>query len=691
MFGIVKTNGCVGVPNAQTSWEGGLSGQGRVGQSALPPLDGYAGLPRHVGETGRADQVTKGANGVTTPQLCRLLENERESVVVLDTRSLDSFLGDQGRIRHSINVSFPSLLCKRLANHAGKSLEAFKLEDFITTSLGKTLYRGTKGRTVVIVDDKIHQSPESAGLNPGRVLLGVLEAKGEVKDLYYLDRELGEAAKGQEELRRWVVWGENEDESTNYINPRAPSSPFNDIRLPLDTPTLTAPRSTKPRIALGKLDTSSNLLAPHSRPGVSSAAPLSTGLTASVESPTRFDPESAEGGGGISNLHRKAPPPRLNLEALNPSLPRTPSKEMSLHEICHLQAKSPPAEATRFLESDLTLPCASLTIVTPARPFENEESSPPPFEASTIIPDFLYLGQEPTCPSDFSQLSSLGITEILNLAVECRPLPPRSSSSTSSETDSDSEDERGRQPFIEKYYYLPLRDSIEETGVQAVLDQSCSILDSAKLRGTRVYVHCFLGRSRSCMVVLAYLMHLYQWHLQRAYNYVVARREKISPNLGFMAELMSFEERTQSSKPASNPLASLHRSKSALQPLTRSSRLLVSSPISTNLPQSESEPTTAKPSPTTTTGARTMKMKLERGTSDLGPMGSVAASSMLAQNTSRAVKSLLTAENDNQTEFESGGRGEKMSRGSSTEGRKDLEGRGSRLEREEIQEIASYA
>jgi protein-tyrosine phosphatase len=115
----------------------------------------------------------------------------------------------------------------------------------------------------------------------------------------------------------------------------------------------------------------------------------------------------------------------------------------------------------------------------------------PPFEPSTIVPGFLYLGQEPTSPSDFSQLASLGITEVLNLAVECSPL---------------AEEKSDYQRFIEKYSYLPLRDSIEEKGVQDVLEKSCGILDDAELRGRKVYVHCQAGKSRSCTIVLAYLI-----------------------------------------------------------------------------------------------------------------------------------------------------------------------------------------
>jgi hypothetical protein len=44
-------------------------------------------------------------------------------------------------------------------------------------------------------------------------------------------------------------------------------------------------------------------------------------------------------------------------------------------------------------------------------------------------------------------------------------------------------------------------------------------------------------------VVLAYLIHANAWTLKTAYAYVAEHRNGISPNIGFVAELMQFEER----------------------------------------------------------------------------------------------------------------------------------------------------
>ena len=55
-------------------------------------------------------------------------------------------------------------------------------------------------------------------------------------------------------------------------------------------------------------------------------------------------------------------------------------------------------------------------------------------------------------------------------------------------------------------------------------------------------MHCKAGKSRSVTAVMAYLIHANHWTLSRAYTFVLERRRGISPNIGFVSELMNFEE-----------------------------------------------------------------------------------------------------------------------------------------------------
>jgi len=68
------------------------------------------------------------------------------------------------------------------------------------------------------------------------------------------------------------------------------------------------------------------------------------------------------------------------------------------------------------------------------------------------------------------------------------------------------------------------------------------MIDDARLHSSPTYVHCKAGKSRSVTVVLGYLIHANAWTLKTSYAYVAERRKGISPNIGFVAELMQFEE-----------------------------------------------------------------------------------------------------------------------------------------------------
>lgn len=47
---------------------------------------------------------------------------------------------------------------------------------------------------------------------------------------------------------------------------------------------------------------------------------------------------------------------------------------------------------------------------------------------------------------------------------------------------------------------------------------------------------------------MAYLIHANRWTLSRAYGFVLERRKGISPNIGFVSELMGFEQQELGSK-----------------------------------------------------------------------------------------------------------------------------------------------
>lgn len=104
-----------------------------------------------------------------------------------------------------------------------------------------------------------------------------------------------------------------------------------------------------------------------------------------------------------------------------------------------------------------------------------------------------------------------------------------------------------------------MRDIVEEENITRGVREACDILgnyllvpltpiilthllDDARLHSAPTYVHCKAGKSRSVTAVIAYLIHANHWTLSRAYSFVLERRKGISPNIGFVSELMTFEE-----------------------------------------------------------------------------------------------------------------------------------------------------
>lgn len=183
--------------------------------------------------------------------------------------------------------------------------------------------------------------------------------------------------------------------------------------------------------------------------------------------------------------HAVATPPRLQIHTTpirSTTLPVTPSQQVVfLHpppaSPSHLTLlhsnHTPPASAfnlsfnatfTSVMNSSPPMPPTPSTArptpttstfsTTSATDTEREE-----FIVSMILPNFLFLGPELTLPSHVSELESLGVKRIINIAAECT-------------------DDRGlmlRERF-ERYVHIPMRDSVEEEGIRMGLSEACDVL-----------------------------------------------------------------------------------------------------------------------------------------------------------------------------------------------------------------------
>ncbi|KAG1810275.1 uncharacterized protein HD556DRAFT_1453915, partial [Suillus plorans] len=498
-----------------------------------------------------------------TELLIRLASPTRP--LLIDTRTHVAYAATH--LLGSINIAMPSLILKR----SKRTLPTFaSFRQFITNDEGKEVFDSWDiGGDVVIVHGE--ETDERERDNPGVIawaLLSVLARFLNPDKVWYLRGGIV-GAQLHARLRKYII--------------NAPHSPPSPSQASLQLPK--PPKSAKGRAFL-QLDT-------HSAAGLSSSVqieqedqdhggemerlghsplPIMPGLSLSLDSPIDSDPPPSK------LAFRRPPPPRrsntLNVDtkpikhavttlprlhihtapARSSTLPITPSQQVVfLHpppaSPSHLTLlhsnHTPPASAFNssfnfnltngsclgnagpYPQMPMTPSTAkpTPTTSTPSGTSSDAENEREEFVISTILPNFLFLGPELISPSHVSELQSLGVKRIINIAAECT-------------------DDRGlmlRERF-ERYVHIPMRDCVEEEGVRKGLSEACNVLDEAALYNAPTYVHCKAGKSRSVTAVMAYLIHSHHWPLARAYQFVLERRKGISPNIGFVSELMAFEE-----------------------------------------------------------------------------------------------------------------------------------------------------
>ncbi|KAL2944794.1 Dual specificity protein phosphatase 1 [Bienertia sinuspersici] len=95
-------------------------------------------------------------------------------------------------------------------------------------------------------------------------------------------------------------------------------------------------------------------------------------------------------------------------------------------------------------------------------------------------------------------------------------------------------------PYDFKYKIIEVADR-EETDLAQHFDECIDFIDGAKRSGGGVLVHCFVGRSRSVTIILAYLIKKHGMTVSQALEYVRSKRPQASPNAGFIKQLQSLQ------------------------------------------------------------------------------------------------------------------------------------------------------
>ncbi|MBN3291811.1 DUS5 phosphatase, partial [Polypterus senegalus] len=90
------------------------------------------------------------------------------------------------------------------------------------------------------------------------------------------------------------------------------------------------------------------------------------------------------------------------------------------------------------------------------------------------------------------------------------------------------------------YKWIPVEDS-HTADISSHFKEAIEFIDCVRQGGGKVLVHCEAGISRSPTICMAYIMKTKKMCLEDAFDFIKQRRSLISPNFGFMGQLLQYE------------------------------------------------------------------------------------------------------------------------------------------------------
>ncbi|KAF9784743.1 hypothetical protein BJ322DRAFT_1066049 [Thelephora terrestris] len=555
------------------------------------PMSAYFGVPGPTAASGLfspppAFHTSTPKPGAIQYHSLHLLVMESPRPLLIDTRPLNTFF--LSHLRHSINLAIPSLILKRSRKPGAGFQSIDALRQYITTDRGKkfwddTMNNGDWDGNVVVYDEDMDEKYRNTMQTTAWALLPVLRQIVPHGTVQYLQGGLS-SARADPSTQNLFISGDSDTPleqrqfkskkggglsqldtlaasrskqlpQIEYDTPQSPLPPV-PVAAPVSSP---APAFTPPVILSPSRSWTTNSITIDT--GSPSPPPRQVTKRPSVPSLRKIDTQSIERQPKLSlktqfsksathltgpakpwNISRPTPlnipPPSPSPSHFNLSFSNLPfgSSSTTTTGPPHLNIdRSTTPNGLLSVTPTHSRPGTPRTPTTPLPPSpmtaRQEDIDPPTteeafpaFAVSTILPTFLFLGPELTTEDHVQELLALGVKRILNIAAEC----------------DDDQGLRLRKRF--GYTKIPMRDFVEEENIRKGIRNVCDILDDARLHSSPTYIHCKAGKSRSVTAVIGYLIHANHWTLSRAYSFVLERRKGISPNIGFVSELMNFEE-----------------------------------------------------------------------------------------------------------------------------------------------------
>ncbi|KAI8085843.1 uncharacterized protein B0P05DRAFT_635802 [Gilbertella persicaria] len=427
--------------------------------------------------------------------------------LMIDMRPLEQY--QKSHIRHSIHVNVPTLLIKRYRRGV---VSNFNLESFITTPEGTDLFRHWlkqfNAQDIQELPERAHfvvydeQMTESDMTTATWILVGAIK-KNTLACVQYLQH--GYRGFEQFDLTHKYLEGSQFARLDTPPLPIPSSSQSSELTKKFKHPLFNPPNKLK-------------MPTPMISRSASTLSAKANNLTVNVQRraslftlDTNMRPSKSRSLTSIPSQSQSTQRHKNELESIHEKNNHTPTTQIfSPEEVYHTPLETTPP-------SDDEIMVTAQGEQTPKT--ENEYD----FVISEIIPNFLYLGPEIATVDQVSGLKARSIRRILNMAEECDDDVPGL-----------------KQDF--QYQKIAARDTVEMQNVEDTLRKAVNVIDDSKKNHEPIYVHCKAGKSRSAAAILAYLVLIEHWTLKKAYRHIVKMRPNISPNIGFVVELMKLEE-----------------------------------------------------------------------------------------------------------------------------------------------------
>jgi protein-tyrosine phosphatase len=145
------------------------------------------------------------------------------------------------------------------------------------------------------------------------------------------------------------------------------------------------------------------------------------------------------------------------------------------------------------------------------------------FEATQIMPN-LYLGNINSC-YDKKELEKRNIKKVISVIAGFIP------------------------PYPDEFEYVVINamDSLN-TKLEESFDLACDEITKSLDNEDSILVHCVAGRSRSCSIILAYLMREYGMKIDDGLKLVKMKRPIVEPNAEFLKQLKNYEKKSSNQK-----------------------------------------------------------------------------------------------------------------------------------------------